>query len=151
MATQAADAEAALVSAVLAANLEAVKILVATGDVNSAGRDGLTPLIRAAGVGLTGVVEYLLGTPGIDIDARSADGLRAIDHACRGGHLEIVKLLVKGGVRIDHQASNECSGPLISAAMVGNLECSSLFKVKAIPNLGREPLRETIRTVPTKS
>jgi ankyrin repeat protein len=71
----------------------------------------------AAKEGQADMVEYLVGRPGIDIDAKTAKGHRSVHIACQAGHLE----------------------------------CSSLFKVRAVPNLGREPLRETLRSVPTKS
>lgn len=58
-----------------AANLEAVKMLVAAGLVNAAGPDGQTVLMVSATGGFTDAVKYLVGRLDIDIDARSAEGL----------------------------------------------------------------------------
>jgi hypothetical protein len=70
--------------------------------------------------------------------------------AASKGHIDIARLLVWSGAKVD-QRNPKGRTALMHACIAGHDECSSLFKVKAIPNLGREPLRETIRTVPTKS
>jgi ankyrin repeat protein len=149
---QASNERGALVSAAIGGHLQVVKYLVeeAGADVRWVDPDGMTALMLAADNDDVGVVRYLLGRSGVEIDAKSVEGKTALDFACGNGYLKAAKQLVAAGARVNPQAG-EKGGPLHSAVIEGHLECSSLFKVKAIPNLGREPLRETIRTVPTKS
>jgi ankyrin repeat protein len=75
----------------------------------------------AAKNGRADTVIHLLGRPDhIDVNAQSATGIRALDIACRSGHLEVVKLLVGAGARIDYQPYYE-TGPLAAAAFGGHL------------------------------
>jgi ankyrin repeat protein len=120
---QASDEPGPLAAAALGGHLEVVKYLVeeAGADESRAGRGGWTPLMWAVDKRQTDVVEYLLGRPGVNINAKTDKGERAIDFACAAGHLEVVKLLVAAGATIDPQASDE-SGGLIAAALGGHLE-----------------------------
>jgi ankyrin repeat protein len=78
-------------------------------------------LIKVAKEGRADVVASLLGTPGINMDAKDHKGQRAINYACGRGHMEVVKLLVAGGARLASKASDEV-GALASAAKGGHLE-----------------------------
>jgi serine/threonine-protein phosphatase 6 regulatory ankyrin repeat subunit B len=110
---------------------------------------GYTALLLAARHGHRDVAELLL-TRGANIQDKAINGCTALIAAAEHGHQDVVELLLNRGAKI-HDKENDGSTALMWSAQCGQKECSSLFKVKAIPNLGREPLRETIRTVPTKS
>lgn len=73
---------------------ETVKILVEAGaDVNAKeSTEGFTPLMMAAGLGEIEIVRVLLENRA-DRTLRDDDDDRAIDHAKKSGHAEIVKLL----------------------------------------------------------
>jgi ankyrin repeat protein len=73
--------------------------------VHGAGADerdhnGATPLIHAAGLGNTAVVELLL-RKGARIDAADAFGMTALHRAAEGGMLNACKLLLARGARRD--------------------------------------------------
>jgi ankyrin repeat protein len=70
----------------------------------------------------------------------------------RSLHLGVVKMLLQHMVGQELDERNDLGWTALHcAAHSDHEECSSLFKVRAVPNLGREPLRETLRSVPTKS
>jgi ankyrin repeat protein len=119
---QGRDEMGALQSAAFKGKLKVVKYLVeeAGVDENRADPDGLMPLMYAADKGHTGVVAYLLGRPGININAKRGR-LTALNIACLVGRLNVVKLLVAAGARLEAQASDEM-GALASAAWGGQLE-----------------------------
>jgi ankyrin repeat protein len=110
---------------------------------------GYTGLTLAARHGHRDVVELLL-TRGGNIHGKDKQRSTAVMKAAYFGQKAVVELLLTRGANIHDKNSNGYTAVML-AAQRGHKECSSLFKVKAIPNLGREPLRETIRTVPTKS
>jgi ankyrin repeat protein len=125
------------VSAALGGNVQVVKYLVACGAEEGIARsDGWTPILVAANKGHEEVVAYLLGRPGIDIEAKTTEGDRAIDVACRMGHLQMVKLLVAAGVRIDPQDSDEI-GALAEAAVGGHLQVVKYLVEEAGADEGR--------------
>jgi ankyrin repeat protein len=70
--------------------------------------------------GKADIVEYLLGRPRVDIEAKTTVGDTALDIACRNGHLEVVKLLVAAGARINPGAT-DVRGALASATLGGKL------------------------------
>jgi ankyrin repeat protein len=118
-----------------------------------AGIQAATTALRwAAREGDAQMAKFLLGK-GAQAGNGSADHqVTALMEGCSKGRLNVVRLLVQHmrGQRLEDKDTKGRTA-LYHAARGGHEECSSLFKVKAIPNLGREPLRETIRTVPTKS
>jgi ankyrin repeat protein len=121
---QASDDWGPLVSAASRGHLQVVKYLVeeAGADVRCGGFDGgVTALMQAADRGHVDVVEYLLGRQDIDIDAKRADGRTAFGLACLNGHLEVAKLLVAAGARVNPQSRDE-AGALLSAASGGHLQ-----------------------------
>jgi ankyrin repeat protein len=119
---QPSDETGALASAVLGAHLHVVKYLVEEcgADTNSADVEGWVPLMVAAQEGQPDMVEYLLGRPAINVDAKANGGDRAINCACGSGHVECVKLLVAAGARLESQASDE-AGALTSAVLGAHL------------------------------
>jgi ankyrin repeat protein len=64
----------------------------------------MTHLMAAAAAGQVDIVESLLSSPGIDVDETTDTGERALTMACVNGHLEVVKLLVGAGARVEQQA-----------------------------------------------
>jgi hypothetical protein len=110
--------------------------------------------MMACGKGHLEVAQILHGTTeGQDLEERDNEGQTALQWAASGGHKDVVAFLLSKGAQA-RSRDNSGLTPFMSACGSEEecgVECSSLFKVKAIPNLGREPLRETIRTVPTKS
>ena len=89
--------EANLMNAAAAGNTEAVAALltVAPGlDVNAAGNDGRSALMRAAFEGHTETVALLATVPGLDVDAVEGDGYTALTMAARKGHTDTVAALL---------------------------------------------------------
>jgi ankyrin repeat protein len=115
-----------LMEAALGGKLDVVKYLVeeAGADERRGGTYGWTPegvLKCAAEEGHTNTVKYVVGTPGIDIEAEEASGATALEIACQRGHLEVVKVLVAAGARLQGRAGKEL-GVLASAISGGSLE-----------------------------
>jgi ankyrin repeat protein len=112
-----------LLQAISGGHLQLVKYLVeeAGADMQRVGPHGITLLMVAVGGDHADIVEYLLGRPGIDVDEVGMNGERALIRACANGKLEVVKLLVAAGARIETQTGEEL-GPLIKAAFHGHLE-----------------------------
>ena len=60
---------------------------------------GLTPLMVACQNGRVKMLKTLLAHPGIDLNARDESGLTAFMWACRRGHWNVVRLLLKQHLR----------------------------------------------------
>jgi ankyrin repeat protein len=121
---QASDETGALASAAMGGSVPMVKYLVeeAGADERRADSDGVTPLIAAVKNGRADVVAYLLGRPGADIEeAQTKQGITALDFAVNSGHLEVVKVLVAAGARLEPRAGEEL-GALASAITGGFLK-----------------------------
>ena len=63
-------------------------------DINKTTEDGMTPLMLACAEGLAKSAEFLLGLPGIKVNAKNGDNLTALDIANQNGHFEIVNSIV---------------------------------------------------------
>ena len=63
-------------------------------DVNKTSEDGMTPLMVACANGNIKTVEFLLGLPGINFNARNMFGRTALDIAKQNRHIAIVNLVV---------------------------------------------------------
>jgi ankyrin repeat protein len=143
----------ALYQACRFASLEKVKALVECGaDENRAGPEGKTPLMVAIDKTRANIVEYLVGRPGIDIEAKAADGDRAINFACYKKPLGMVKLLVGAGAKVNAQPTDEGSPPLVSAVWGGDLqvvkylvECGADVNVIYKSDGGNTPLMLAVR------
>ncbi|KAL8647386.1 MAG: hypothetical protein Q9210_005592 [Variospora velana] len=84
---------------------------------------GRRPLHDAAAKGMTSLVSILLSR-GVDVEARDADGERALGLASRMGHLVIVQMLLDRGSRIRSKFAKGPShedSPLCLAARGGHL------------------------------
>ena len=89
--------EANLMTAAATGNIEAVTALLAAApdlDVNAAGNDGRTALMRAAIEGHAETVALLATVPGLDLDAVEGDGYTALTMAARKGHTHTVAALL---------------------------------------------------------
>lgn len=84
-------------------------------------------LHTASSVGLTSVVERLLGQP-CDVNEGNDRGVRPIHFAARGGHFSIVELLVSRGA--DVNAHGDAFGSVLQAASVGGCADIVAFLVR---------------------
>lgn len=85
----------ALIIASSKGHIEVVKSLLAAGaDVNARSDDGWSPLIWAATIGRTEIVQVLLAVPGIDVNSRINDGKTALIQAAYYWWTETVQSLL---------------------------------------------------------
>ena len=94
---------------------------VMTENVNTADRDGHTPLIIAAREGKDEAVRDLLHR-GADLEARSNKGKTALHYAAANGHAEVIKILLQQGADVDAR-DRDGHTPLMLAANYGCNEC----------------------------
>ena len=92
-----------LIWAIQSENVEIVKLLVESGaDINGVNDEEETPLLKAAPVGLTKIVEYLLSHGGdVAIDKTSSRGYTPVYIASCYGCADVVKLLLERGADIN--------------------------------------------------
>jgi ankyrin repeat protein len=107
--------------ACISGQLDELKAMVEAARADAVHVGEPTPLKAAAHDGHGDIIEYLVGNVGIDIDARPYARGRFLDVACLFGSLEVVKLLVKAGARVEAQAGQELAG-LALAASRGRVE-----------------------------
>lgn len=110
----------ALVAAVNAKSLSAVKALAAAGcNVNiSIAENGYSPLFIAAKLGLFGIVKVLLQVPGCLLDYKIYDGCTALHIATEQNHPKIVKALVKRGADVNIKTTMVTQPCIARLAMV---------------------------------
>ena len=89
-------------------NLERVKELIDSVDVNARYYLGNTALIGASGEGHLEVVKELIAH-GADVNALNNIGDTALMYASRYGHLEVVRKLIQRGA--DVNATDNAGGP----------------------------------------
>ena len=82
---------------------QTVELLDKGVDPNSVDADRSTPLILAAMLGSTEVVQVLLEY-GACMDASNSDGWTALMYAAQQGHANIVRLLVSMGCQVSCRA-----------------------------------------------
>jgi hypothetical protein len=99
------DGDTALAGAHDARTAEA--LLAAGGNVNAAGHDGLTPLMRAAVDGRTDVARVLI-EHGASVNAPGKDGRTPLMFAATNGRVDVVRLLIEHGA--DVNAVNRADG-----------------------------------------
>jgi len=81
-------------------------------------KQGLTPLHSAARKGDTETITKLLAA-GQDACALDGNGISALTWSCKGGHLGVVKELLKSGAAV-HPTGDDCAAPLHSAVFGGH-------------------------------
>uniref|UniRef100_UPI001ED84CE7 poly [ADP-ribose] polymerase tankyrase-2-like isoform X2 n=1 Tax=Scatophagus argus TaxID=75038 RepID=UPI001ED84CE7 len=132
----AGEASRELFEACRSGDLERVRDLVSTEDVNSrdtAGRKS-TPLHFAAGFGRKDVVDFLLQN-GANVHARDDGGLISLHNACSFGHADVVSLLLHHGADANAR-DNWNYTPLHEAAIKGKIDvCIVLLQHGAEPTI----------------
>ncbi len=118
--------------------IKIIEFLIKKGvDVNAKKEEsGQTALFRAADLGYPETVSALLKAKNIELNIADDWGLRPLHYASRGGHLEIVKLLVEAGAEVNVQEDYGFT-PMHEAAENGRLEVIKyLIENKADTNIG---------------
>lgn len=92
--------------------------------ISALNSNGSTPLIVAASVGHSQVLDYLLNK-GADIQAVNKMGMGALHYAVNGEFLDVVKLLIEKGADVNVQSM--MGSPLHRAVFVGNMEIIGLL------------------------
>lgn len=87
-----------------------------------AGPSRRTPLTAAVVAGHHSAVAVLARSPGVDLDAKDAEGYTALMHAAKLASAELVRLLVEAGADPKAHGKN-APGALWLARQSGNLEC----------------------------
>ncbi len=117
-----------IISAAGKGDKELLALLIAAGaDVNAAGKDGRTPLYRAASEGRSECVKLLLAAPGIDVNKANKDGNTPLNWAIWNGRSECVRLLLAApGIDVN-KADKDGETPLYRAAWKGHSACVKLL------------------------
>ncbi len=87
------------------------------GEVNTAGKHGMTPLMQAAHLGEAALVAGLLAA-GARVDAVNTDGSQPLWLACVSDNPDIVTAIIKAGADLNHKNANG-STALMYAASAG--------------------------------
>jgi ankyrin repeat protein len=109
------------VAAGRAGNVHVLRTMLELGcPIDQQDGSGATALHFAAKSGDTAMADLLLNWPPqkAQIDAETHFGSEALSYAAVGGHLEMVKLLIKNGANI-HKKNNDGQTPLLVAAECG--------------------------------
>ncbi len=109
---------------------EALKAFLAAhgfplGDVNTAGKNRMTPLMQAAHRGTAAIVAELIAA-GARVDAVNSDGSQPLWLACTGDDPEIVTAIVEAGADLDHKNING-STALMYAASAGKAKALKIL------------------------
>ncbi|XP_067653717.1 ankyrin repeat, PH and SEC7 domain containing protein secG-like [Haliotis asinina] len=101
-------------------DLETVKLILSQNMmyINSRGNESRTPLMEAAFWGESDVVKLLVDR-GANMSLVDKFGNNVIHHACIGGDLETVKLILSQNVMYINSRGNESRTPLMEAAWRG--------------------------------
>ena len=131
----------ALLLAVLSTRIDVVRVLLRSGaEVNKANKEGVTPLIAAAGNGNVEIVSMLFeyGANVRIVNLKRESALHpAVRGVARHGHTDVVRILLARGAEVDQQDVYQQT-PLIVAAAYGNAEVVSIL----IENNARLPLSD---------
>ena len=113
---------------------EVREALAAGADPNA--RGGLantTCLMAAAFWNHTGVVELLLSTQGIQVNAKDENGRTALHEACAFGSLASLALIVKSpGVQLNER-TNYGNTPIMRA--IGSRQTQAVLQMAAVPDV----------------
>ncbi|KAK0617539.1 hypothetical protein B0T14DRAFT_272484 [Immersiella caudata] len=112
------------------AAVEAILTRANTSSIDPRDRHDRTPLWHACATGEHEVVELLLRHLA-DAEIRDADGMSALEAACRGGQAKTVQTLIQDGVEITRRGMQSLNPSRISAihlaAIAGNSETIRLL------------------------
>lgn len=115
--------------------MAAVRAQLAVGvDPNKSGKDGITPLIRAAGAGSLPVVQLLIER-GADVNHGDIDGFTSLMCAAGAGHADIVRFLIRKGAQVDrtdHSSRTALSWAVTKKDVVDVVK--ALVELRADPN-----------------
>ena len=126
VAVEAAEADAGLISAIKAADVEGVRAALARGaDVTAPEADGTTPLHWAAHANDRAIVDLLLAA-GADATAANRYGIHPISLACTNGSATIVAQLLDAGAD-PNTVATEGETALMTAARTGSRELVDLL------------------------
>ena len=139
-------------SAIVANNVEAVRLLIENGaDVNAVDANGNAMLPWAAARGYTEIVELMLDA-GADVDATmttvgifAAEDASALYYAAAGNHVETADLLIARGADVNFTAASYGESALHIAAGENYVEMTALLlangaDVDAPSTVGEAPL-----------
>ena len=125
-AADASEADAGLINAIKAADVDGVRAALARGaDVTVPETDGTTPLHWAAHANDGTIVDLLLGA-GADATAANRYGIRPISLACTNGSAAIAAQLLDAGAD-PNTVATEGETALMTAARTGSLELVDLL------------------------
>jgi uncharacterized protein len=108
-----------------------------TQSVNSAGADGLTPLLKSAAEANVQILHEIIAEGG-NLDATTRDGNNAVWLACKRDGVEAIELLAAAGANI-HYRNPDGSTALIYAASAGKTAVVALLLA-----LGADPTQENV-------
>jgi ankyrin repeat protein len=126
----------ALVKAILHKNSPAIKLLLRSGvDVNEPGKNGCSPLQRAAKYGDLKTVEFLVRA-GANVNAppSQTEGYTALHFAVEAGNVNLVRFLIQAGAHVNTQPYPSLGKTLLEACAEGGYdefssERSEIFKL----------------------
>ncbi|KKT23685.1 MAG: hypothetical protein UW09_C0003G0207 [candidate division TM6 bacterium GW2011_GWF2_43_87] len=146
------DATKKLLAAAKTMNITELKDLIENkkADANAVDKDQKTLLELVVEGGSFAMVEYLVKTVGVDVNAARAVYASPLHSAAELGKLDIVKFLFENGAYINQ--SKLGFTPLFSAVQGGNLDVISYLidvakaDVNAVDQWGTTPLHKAIRS-----
>ncbi|XP_048258039.1 ankyrin repeat domain-containing protein 50-like [Haliotis rufescens] len=122
------DGDNILHLACIGGHLEIVKFVLSLNvvDINSRGRGSMTPVMRAAWIGHTDVVELLV-SKGADVSLVDKDGDNTLHFACIGGHLETVEFVLSLNVVDINSRGRGSMTPAMWATQYGHTDVVALL------------------------
>lgn len=128
------DLHRALWGAASEGHMDMSSLLLSNGaDVNKSGKNGETPLSRAARGGHIDVCNTLIRA-GADINKSDKNGETPLSRAVRGGYIDVCNILIQAGTDIN-KADEDGRTPLLFAAKAGHVDvCNTLIRSGADVN-----------------
>jgi ankyrin repeat protein len=125
-----------LMDAIIVENSKFAKLLIEHGaDVTHKDKHGVTTLIQASHKGLVEVVQLIVGSKKVKVDAVSDEQITALIAAAGEGHAEIVAYLVGEGKANVNAKDKDGTTALMAAAVRGHKEVlEALIKAGADVN-----------------
>ncbi len=140
---QGADVDEELMNAIIAADTERIKFLIAKGaDVNKPDQLGALPLGAAASMRRTDVMQVLIDA-GAKVNAVDSDGMTALLHAINVNHVPSIELLAKHGANLEKGTQKGYSALDIALTDGGFFAAKALVDAGAKVNAPNGPERLT--------